>query len=82
MIVGRGAIVGAGAVCRKSVPPYAVVIGNPARIIKFKFTPDEVIEHEKVLYPEEERLPLDLLKENYDKYFVKRIDEIKNYTKY
>ncbi len=33
--VGRSAMVGAGAVVTKSVPPYAVVVGNPARIVGY-----------------------------------------------
>lgn len=32
--IGRGAIIGAGSVVTKNVPPYAVVAGNPAKIIK------------------------------------------------
>ena len=33
--IGRGAMVGAGAVIVESVPPYAVVAGNPARIVSY-----------------------------------------------
>jgi len=33
--IGRGAMVGAGAVVVESVPPYAVVAGNPARIVSY-----------------------------------------------
>lgn len=79
IVVGRGAIIGSGTVCRKSIPPYSIVMGNPAKIIGFKFSPEEIIEHEKVLYPENERLSLDLLQKNYDKYFIKRRQQIKSF---
>lgn len=59
--IGRGAIIGAGAVVRGEVPPYAVVIGNPARIIKFKWSVEDIMEHEKKLYPENERFSKDEL---------------------
>lgn len=78
--IGRGAEIGTGAVVRGKVPPYAVVIGNPAKVVGFRFTPEEIIEHEKALYPEDERLPLDLLEKNYKKYFLDHIKEIKSYT--
>lgn len=81
VVVGRGAIVGAGAVCRNSIPPYAIVIGNPAKVIGFKFTPEEIIEHEKILYPNEERIQFEVLKENYEKYFINRINNIKQFLK-
>lgn len=79
--VGRGAVIGSGSVCRNNIPPYAMVMGNPAKVVGFKFTPEEIIEHEKVLYPEEERLSLEKLEKNYKKYFIDRIKEIKNFLK-
>ena len=36
--IGDGAVVGAGAVVTKNVPPYAVVAGVPAKIIKYRFS--------------------------------------------
>lgn len=79
--IGRGAIVSAGTVVTNKVPPYAIVRGNPAKIIGFTLTPDEAIAFEKDNYPEEQRTPQEILEKNYDKYFVKRIDAIKSFTK-
>jgi acetyltransferase-like isoleucine patch superfamily enzyme len=38
IVICTGAIVGAGTILTKEVPPYAVVVGNPSRIVKYRFT--------------------------------------------
>lgn len=40
--IGNGAVIGASAVVAKDVPPYAVVVGNPARIVKYRFELDVI----------------------------------------
>jgi len=79
--IGRGTTVGAGSVVMNNVPPYAVVMGNPAQVVGFVFTPEQIIEHEKALYPESERLPLSKLEKNYQRYYLNHIADIAKFTK-
>ena len=47
--IGTGAVVAAGALVTKSVPAYAVVAGVPAKIIKYRFTEEDIKDHERIL---------------------------------
>ena len=47
--IGRGAVIAAGSVVTKDVPPYAIVGGNPAKLIKYRFSEEQIVEHERVL---------------------------------
>lgn len=66
--VGRGAIIAAGAIVTKEVPPYSVFGGVPAKFIKFKWTINDILEHEKQLYPETLRISEEFLNEMFLKY--------------
>lgn len=43
LVIGDGAVVASGSVVTKDVPPYAIVGGNPAKIIRYRF-PSEIID--------------------------------------
>lgn len=47
--IGRGSVIAAGAVVTKSCPPYSIVGGVSARLIKMRFTPEQVANHERLL---------------------------------
>ena len=40
--IGNGAIVAAGSTVTKNVPPYAIVAGNPAKVVKYRFTDEQI----------------------------------------
>lgn len=42
VVIGDGVIIGAGAVVTKNIPPYAIVAGVPARIIRYRFNETEI----------------------------------------
>lgn len=79
--IGRYARIGAGTYVRNNIPPYAIVMGNPAKIIGFLYSPEEMEEFEKENYPESERTPVDKYSQWYEKYFRSRSKEIKSFIK-
>lgn len=79
--IGRGAVISAYSCIRKKIPPYAIVMGNPAKIVGFRLLPKEIIEIEKELYPLEQRLSLETLMANYQKYYLGRKKEIKEWNR-
>lgn len=53
VVLGRGSIVAAGSVVTKSVAEYAIVGGNPAKHIKFRFESEDLARHEALLFQSE-----------------------------
>ena len=47
--IHEGAIVGAGSIVTKDVPPYTIVAGNPAKVIRSRFTDDELKKHKEII---------------------------------
>lgn len=47
--IGHGSVVAAGAVVTKSFPPYSIIGGTPAKLLKPRFTEEEIQHHESLL---------------------------------
>lgn len=67
--IGRGAVVAAGSIVTKEVPPYAVVAGNPAKIIAVRFSKEQILKHEEILYPIEERMKISEIASLFDNHY-------------
>lgn len=77
--IGDGAIIGSSAVVTKDVPPYAIVVGIPAKIIRYRFNPDII---NKLLELKWWDLDHQLLKDNIDfsniEKAIEQIEMLKN----
>ncbi len=40
--IGHGAVIGAGSVISKDVLPFSIVAGNPAKLVRLRFTPSQI----------------------------------------
>lgn len=40
--IGNGAVIGAGAVVNKDIPDYAIAVGVPAKIVKYRFNEEKI----------------------------------------
>lgn len=58
--IGNGAVIGAHSFVNKDVPPYAIVVGSPAKILRYRFSDDVIAEIEKSKYWD---LPIEAAKE-------------------
>ena len=67
--LGRGCIAGACSTVTKPVPPYALVTGSPAKIVGVKFSIEQIMEHEKQLYPASERMNREELEKLFADYY-------------
>ncbi len=47
--IHTGAIIAAGALVTKDVPEYAIVAGVPAKVIKMRWEPDDLLKHKTML---------------------------------
>ena len=65
--IGQGAVVAAGAVVTQDVPPYAIVGGVPAKVIRYRFEPEIVEELLKIDYS---RLTGEMIKEHIDELYT------------
>lgn len=69
--IGNGVIAGAGAIITKDVPDYAIVVGVPARILRFRYKENQISSLNRIKWWD---WPDELIRERYYD-FYKPIDE-------
>lgn len=80
--IGQGAVVAAGSVVVKDVEPYSVIGGNPAKVIKYRYSKEIIEEMKKIDFSKIEPDDLkDIQELIYKKLDVDTLEEIKKYLK-
>lgn len=70
--ISQGAVVAAGAVVTKDIPPYAIVGGIPAKVIKYRFSPEMIEELMKIDYS---RLTKEQIEQHIDELYLELKDK-------
>ena len=65
--IGDGAVIGAGALVNSDIPPYAIAVGVPAKIIRYRFDQEHI---EKMLKLKWWQWPDDVIREKIDNFFA------------
>lgn len=76
--IGNGVIAGAGSIITKDVPDYAVVVGVPARIIRFRYSPSEIESLNKIAWWD---WTDDEIRERHNDFYLPIDEFIKKYLK-
>ncbi|MCP4138483.1 MAG: CatB-related O-acetyltransferase [bacterium] len=70
--IGNGAVIGARSVVRRSIPPYAIVMGNPGRPIGYRFDKEIIEKLEKIAWWD---WPLEKIKKAHPLLHSERVEE-------
>lgn len=77
--LAKGTIVGAGSVVAKSTEPYSIVVGNPAKLIRYRFNEEMV---PLLIETDMSKLSQEFILENMDKFYSRNTDDIKFIIRY
>ena len=76
--IGNGAIVGSGAVVTKDIPPYAIAVGVPAKVVKYRFEPETIAALEEIKWWD---WPHEIIKERLEDFRAPIEDFVAKYQK-
>lgn len=75
--IGNGVIAGAGAVITKDVPDYAIVVGAPARIIRYRYSPEQIERLNKIAWWD---WPDEVIRERYYDFYLPADEFLEKYS--